>query len=121
MPYRTHPRNESPVSELWLPYRGALGMTERYQETPQERRARYLRLAREAKDLAAKSRTLQMREACLAMAQSWLALASELDNGRPLDVAPWVPSLDVATGEGAGSFGGSRTDGAAEPAAVVQD
>ena len=97
-------------------------MTERYQETPQERRARYLRLAREAKELAAKSKTLQMREACLAMAQSWLALASELDNGRALDAAaPWISSLDGATGEGAGSFGGPRTDGAAEPAAGGQD
>ena len=93
-------------------------MTDRYQETPQERRSRYLRLAREAKELAAKSKTLQMREACLAMAQSWLALASELDSGRALDSSPpWVPSLDGASGEGAASFGAARSD-SAQPAAA---
>jgi hypothetical protein len=47
-------------------------------ESAQERRARYLRLSREAKELAGKSKTLSMREACLAMAQSWLTLASEI-------------------------------------------
>jgi hypothetical protein len=95
-------------------------MAERYQETPHERRARYLRLAREAKELAAKSKTLQMREACLAMAQSWLALASELDGGRADASPPWVSSLDGASGEGAGSFGASRPEDRAEPSATAQ-
>jgi hypothetical protein len=86
-------------------------MTARYHETPQERRSRYLRLAREARELAAKSKTLQMREACLAMAQSWLALASELEAGRPDVPVPWVPEIDDASGEGVGSFEGTRPDG----------
>ena len=43
-----------------------------------ERRARYLKLAKEAKELAGRSRSLQMREACLGMAQSWLSLASDV-------------------------------------------
>jgi hypothetical protein len=106
--------------ELWIEYRGAFGMAERYQETPQERRTRYLRLAREAKELAAKSKSLQMREACLAMAQSWLALASELDAGRIKASPPWVSSLDGASGEGAGSFGVSRPEGGAEPSSTAQ-
>jgi hypothetical protein len=54
-------------------------MEERFRETPQERRARYLRMAREARELASRSRTIQMREACLVMTQSWLALAADLD------------------------------------------
>lgn len=72
-------------------------MDERYGESPHERRTRYLRLAREAKELAAKSKTVQMREACLAMAQSWLALASDLD---PCGVEPaaWA-ALDATQPE----------------------
>ena len=56
-------------------------MNDGFSESSQERRTRYMRLAREAKELAAKSKTLSMREACLAMAQSWLTLASEIAPG----------------------------------------
>jgi hypothetical protein len=80
-------------------------MNERRLETTAERRARYLRLAREAKELASRSKTVQMREACLAMAQSWLALASDLDDAREDDTAwadttlpPDVPQVLAETG-----------------------
>jgi hypothetical protein len=66
-------------------------MNERFQESPLERRARYLRLAREAKELAVRSKTTQMREACLAMAQSWLGLAAEMDIGQTESTGEWVP------------------------------
>ncbi len=65
-------------------------------ESPLERRARYLRLAGEAKELAAKSKTVQMREACLAMAQSWLALASDVDPGGSRKPPAWTTHESIA-------------------------
>jgi hypothetical protein len=96
-------------------------MIERYQETTLERRARYLRLAREAKELAAKSKTLQMREACLAMAQSWLALATDLDSGRSEALRGWSQGLEGVSVEGAGPNGVLLGTEPIEPAAVALD
>jgi hypothetical protein len=48
-------------------------------ETPDEKRARYLRLAAEANKYATRARRLEMREACLNMVQSWLGLARDSD------------------------------------------
>ena len=81
-------------------------MIERFRESPLERRARYIRLAREAKELAAKSKTMQMREACLAMAQSWLALATDLDGGSAEAIATWNGNFEAQSTKTGGS---SRT------------
>ena len=48
-------------------------------ESPDEKRARYLRLAEEANRYAVRARRLEMREACLTMVQSWLGLARDSD------------------------------------------
>ena len=48
-----------------------------------ERRRRYLRLAAEASRISRRFRRMEMREACLRMAQSWLALAGDLDARHP--------------------------------------
>jgi hypothetical protein len=52
-------------------------------ESPEQRRTRYLRLANEANRFAARSRRLEMREACLNMVQSWLGLARDSENNSP--------------------------------------
>ena len=46
----------------------------------EERRARYMRMAREAKKLARSETDLKAREACLVMAGSWLQLARAEDS-----------------------------------------
>jgi formiminotetrahydrofolate cyclodeaminase len=48
-------------------------------ETPEERRERYLRLARAAADAAAKIPTPAAREMYLQLARSWAAVADEHD------------------------------------------
>jgi hypothetical protein len=48
-------------------------------ETPAQRRARYLRLSDEARKKAAKIKDRETREAHLALADVWLALADQLD------------------------------------------
>jgi hypothetical protein len=47
-------------------------------ETPQERRERYLRHAREAEELAGHSRNPDIKAAFLRVARSWERLASEI-------------------------------------------
>jgi hypothetical protein len=47
-------------------------------ETPQERRERYFRHAREAEELAAHSRNPEIRAAFLRVAISWKNLAKEI-------------------------------------------
>jgi hypothetical protein len=54
-------------------------MNNRGPEGPEERRRRYLRLAAEASRISRRFRRMEMREACLRMAQSWLSLAGDLD------------------------------------------
>jgi hypothetical protein len=54
-------------------------MSPRGPEGPEERRRRYLRLAAEANRISRRFRRMEMREACLRMAQSWLSLAADLD------------------------------------------
>jgi hypothetical protein len=48
------------------------------EETPQERRERYLRHAREAEELAAHSRNPEIRAAFLKVARSWERLAADI-------------------------------------------
>ena len=48
--------------------------------SPEQRRQRYLRLATEAREIAAKS-PAHLREACLASAESWERLAGRIGNG----------------------------------------
>ena len=55
-------------------------MTDFADETPDDRRQRYLRMAAEASKIANRSRRLEMREACLQMVQSWLRLAGDAGN-----------------------------------------
>ena len=50
-------------------------------ETPDQRRARYLRLAAEAKAVAAQCRGAELREAYLALARSWTLLAKDVKTG----------------------------------------
>jgi hypothetical protein len=50
-------------------------MKKRSSETSEERVARYIRLAGEARDLAARTKRLDRREECLSVAESWLAMA----------------------------------------------
>ena len=57
-------------------------MTVPHVETPEERRQRYLRLARAAADTAAKTPLIEVRELYLNLAQSWAAMAEE-DDGAP--------------------------------------
>jgi hypothetical protein len=55
-------------------------------ETPEQRRARYLRLAAEAESAAKRCATADLRDAYLALARSWNLLArdasSEKGSGR---------------------------------------
>ena len=55
-------------------------MTDFADETPDDRKQRYLRMAAEASKIANRSRRLEMREACLQMVQSWLRLAGDTGN-----------------------------------------
>jgi hypothetical protein len=57
-------------------------MSDYVDETPAQRRQRYLRMAAEAEKIGSKSRRLEMREACLQMVQSWLRLAGDTDIAR---------------------------------------
>jgi len=50
-------------------------------ETPDQRRARYLRLAAEAQAVAAQCRGAELREAYLALARSWALLAKDVKPG----------------------------------------
>jgi len=52
-------------------------MTMPHVETQEERRQRYLRLARAAADTAAKTPLREVRELYLDLAQSWTAMADE--------------------------------------------
>ncbi len=47
-------------------------------ETPDQRRARYLRLAAEAEAIAGKCRGADLREAYMALARSWTTLAKDI-------------------------------------------
>jgi hypothetical protein len=47
-------------------------------ETPDQRRARYLRLAAEAEAIAAQCRGAELREAYKALARSWALLAEDM-------------------------------------------
>ena len=51
--------------------------TPSYVESPEERRERYLRLAKAAADTAAKTPLPEVRELYLNLAQSWSAMADE--------------------------------------------
>jgi len=44
-------------------------------ETPEDRRARYLRLSQEVEELASRCRDEEVRSAYLALSRSWRALA----------------------------------------------
>ena len=57
--------------------KGAYGMSEP-QETPAERRARYMRLAAEAEATAERCRGSDLRDAYLALARSWTLLARDV-------------------------------------------
>jgi hypothetical protein len=46
-------------------------------ETPEERRARYLRYAASADEMAFRCREVELRNAYLALAKSWKSLAEE--------------------------------------------
>ena len=70
-------------------------MSESAIEGPEERRARYLRLARAAMEAAAKSPLPGAKEMYVKLAQAWVAMADEHDQGfsisaddtRPVDLA----------------------------------
>jgi hypothetical protein len=47
-------------------------------ETPDQRRARYLRLAAEAEATARQCRGVELREAYMALARSWTSLARDV-------------------------------------------
>jgi hypothetical protein len=49
-------------------------------ETPRQRRARYLRLAADAEAMASQCRGTDLRDAYLALARSWTALANDIDS-----------------------------------------
>jgi hypothetical protein len=61
--------------------RRGLPMSEFAIETSEERRARYVRLARAATDAAAKSPLLGAKEMYVKLAQAWVAMADEADPG----------------------------------------
>ena len=48
------------------------------EETLEQRRARYLRLAAEARENAARTKDRETKEAYLALADSWLGLAQDV-------------------------------------------
>jgi hypothetical protein len=73
-------------------------------ETPDERRARYLRLARAATETAAKTPLPAAKEMYFKLAQAWVAMAVEHDPEvnisyapptEPTDVPPWRGPLNV--------------------------
>jgi hypothetical protein len=47
-------------------------------ETPEERRARYLHLAAQAESAAERCRSADLRDAYLALARSWTLLANDV-------------------------------------------
>lgn len=47
-------------------------------ETPEQRRARYLRLAAEAEAMAEQCRGIDLRDAYLELARSWTLLAQDI-------------------------------------------
>jgi hypothetical protein len=51
------------------------------EETPKQRRLRYIRLADDAKAKAAKTKDRETKNAYLALADAWLALATDVDAG----------------------------------------
>lgn len=51
-------------------------------ETPEQRRARYLRLAAEAEAMAEQCRSSDLRVAYLALAKSWTLLAQDIKFNR---------------------------------------
>ena len=53
-------------------------MSDNTEETLEQRRARYLRLAAEARENAARTKDRETKEAFLALAESWLALAQDI-------------------------------------------
>jgi hypothetical protein len=53
-------------------------MTNNSEETLEQRCARYLRLAAEARENAARTKDRETREAYLALADSWLSLAQDI-------------------------------------------
>jgi hypothetical protein len=59
-------------------------MKKRSSETSEERVARYIRLAGEARELAFRSKRLDRREECLSVAESWLAMAHGSE-GKPTE------------------------------------
>lgn len=70
-------------------------------ETPEERRARYLRLARAATETAAKTPLPGAKEMYVKLAQAWVAMADEHDQGpnvsyeAPADIGPPPGRLNV--------------------------
>ena len=73
-------------------------------ETLEERRARYLRLARAATDTAAKTPLPAAKEMYVKLAQAWVAMAEEDDSGlnisyqtpgEPADIPPQSDPLNV--------------------------
>ena len=62
-------------------------------ETPEERRARYVRLARAATDAAAKSPLPGAKEMYVKLAQAWVAMADENDRDPRL---PYDEAADEA-------------------------
>jgi len=51
-------------------------------ETPEQRRARYLRLAAEAEAMAERCRGSDLRSAYVALARSWTLLAQDIKSDR---------------------------------------
>jgi len=51
-------------------------------ETPEQRRARYLRLAAEAEAMAEQCRGSDLRSAYVALARSWTLLAQDIKSDR---------------------------------------
>jgi hypothetical protein len=71
-------------------------------ETSEERRARYVRLARAATDAAAKSPLPGAKEMYVKLAQAWVAMADETDPGP--DVS--YDETAAETGDSVPSHGG---------------
>ena len=57
---------------------GAQAVMSDFSETPEQRRARYLRLAAEAEAVAEQCRSSELRSAYLALARSWTLLARDI-------------------------------------------
>jgi hypothetical protein len=64
-------------------------------ETPEERRARYLRLARAATDTAAKTPLPAAKEMYVKLAQAWVAMADEHDPGLNISYQSPEESADI--------------------------